>query len=102
MPESDRIAFGQSMSRHLAHKVRLYRERVRGITQEQAADELGISRAYVTKIESGKDKPGRNLLTRLAAWMGVSVDYLLSDTPAPDGEDFSDQVQKQSLLKIWD
>lgn len=56
---------------------------IAGLTQQQLADAVGVSRPYITLIEGG-DRPvtRRSLLIDLATALGVSVSQLL-DQPAP-------------------
>ena len=39
---------------------------------------LSISRSYLSKIESGDEKPGRELLIRMCSEFGLSLDWLTS------------------------
>ena len=55
-----------------------------GMTQEDLANRVGVSRAYVTNIEQGRAKNvGIDVVFGLARELGVSVAYLLgiSDDP---------------------
>ena len=47
------------------------------LTQAELAKELNISRDAVSSYESGRRQPDLNLLVKIAAFFGVSVDYLL-------------------------
>jgi transcriptional regulator with XRE-family HTH domain len=52
--------------------------RQRGLTQEQLAEALYVSRTAVSKWESGRGLPGIESLKAIAAYFSVSVDTLLS------------------------
>ena len=53
------------------------RERRRvGITQEQLADHLGVSKAAVSKWELGQSMPDVGLLPRIAAYFSLTLDEL--------------------------
>lgn len=54
----------------------------RGLSQEQLADALGISRQAISKWESAKAMPETDKLILLSEYFGVSVDYLLKDVDA--------------------
>lgn len=56
-------------------------ERVRkGLTQEQLADELGVSRrSYSNYVNENNNIPS-TVLVRMAKFFSVSVDYLLAKT----------------------
>jgi len=49
----------------------------KGVTQDQIARYLNISRAAYTNIENGKRDPDSQTMIRLADYYGVSVDELL-------------------------
>ena len=50
----------------------------RGLTQEELAKELYVSRTAVSKWESGKGYPGIDSLKELSKFFSVSIDSLLS------------------------
>ena len=52
--------------------------RQKGLTQEQLAEALYVSRTAVSKWESGKGYPGIESLKAIAAFFSVTVDDLLS------------------------
>ena len=62
----------------LGEKIRGARKST-GMTQEQLAGILGVSRQAVTKWESGKGLPDIENLRIMAKALNVSIDYLLED-----------------------
>ncbi|MDE7226298.1 MAG: helix-turn-helix domain-containing protein, partial [Ruminococcus sp.] len=54
---------------------------LRQLTQNEAAENFGISQQTYQKYESGKTEPPYDLLCDFAAFYGVSTDYLLGRTP---------------------
>ena len=48
----------------------------RSLTQAAVAEAVGITRSHLTKIEGGKDVPGRQTLVALANYFQVSLDWL--------------------------
>ena len=56
----------------------------RGITQEQLAEMADISRVMIGRYETTDQLPALDTLVRLADALGVSTDYLLGRTQAPD------------------
>ena len=57
---------------------RLFRLRnENNLTQEQAAEAVGISRVALTRYENGQRMPKMNIVDSLAKVYGVSVDYLM-------------------------
>ena len=53
-----------------------------GYSQEQLADELGVSRQAVSKWERGEASPDTDNLIALARLYGISIDYLLFEKTA--------------------
>ena len=53
------------------------REKI-GMTQQAAADELGVDRTTITKWETGKSLPRAELLPKIAKLYGCSVADLLN------------------------
>ena len=50
---------------------------MKGLTQEELADELNVSHGHLNKIEKGKEGCSIDLLLELACYFGVSTDFLL-------------------------
>lgn len=50
-----------------------------GLSQEQLAEQLNVSRQAISKWESGTAVPEREKLITISNYFGVSVDYLLKD-----------------------
>ena len=57
-----------------------------GISQKQAAADLGISQALLSHYEKGIRECGLDFIVRTADYYGVSCDYLLGKTPLRQGE----------------
>ena len=57
-----------------------------GWTQEELAEQLGVSRQSVSKWESGASLPDVDRVLEMSALFGVSTDYLLKDGPDELGE----------------
>ncbi|MGN0594078.1 MAG: helix-turn-helix domain-containing protein [Hominimerdicola sp.] len=49
----------------------------KGLTQAQLAEMINADPYYISKIETGKRKPGRKYLSALSNALGVSSDHLL-------------------------
>lgn len=58
----------------------------RGISQEQLAEALGVSRQAVSRWESGDSTPDMTNLLGLCQYFGVSADYLIFDERDIDGD----------------
>ena len=55
------------------------RRKALGLSQEELAQRMGVSRQSVTKWETGLSAPDLDRLVELADTLGVSLDYLLRD-----------------------
>lgn len=56
-----------------------------GISQKQAAADLGVSQALLSHYEKGIRECGLDFIVRVADYYGVSCDYLLGRTPDRSG-----------------
>lgn len=57
-----------------------------GLSQEELADRLGVSRQAVSKWESGQSTPDLEKVIGLSSFFSVSTDYILKGTePEPPG-----------------
>lgn len=74
-------------------KLQALRKR-QGITQEELASALYVSRTAVSKWESGRGFPGIDSLKAIAAYFGVTVDDLLS------GEELLTAVQAEQTRTV--
>ena len=63
----------------LGNKIKQLRNKA-SLTQEQLADELGISAQSVSKWETGASMPDITLLPKIAERFGVSIDELFDLT----------------------
>jgi XRE family transcriptional regulator, regulator of sulfur utilization len=61
----------------IGEAVRAERKRL-GWSQEELADQAGLSRAYVTELESGGRTPNLDTLSRLAHAFGMKTSKLLA------------------------
>ena len=57
-------------------KVRVFREH-RGLTQQALADACGISKPYLSQIETGQRSPSTEVMKKLAAALRVDIDALV-------------------------
>lgn len=57
----------------------------RGLSQKQAAAELGVSQALLSHYEKGIRECGLDFVVRVADYYNVSCDYLLGRTPDRQG-----------------
>lgn len=57
-----------------------------GLSQEQLAEQLGVSRQAVSKWESGKAIPESDTLVSISEYFHVTLDYLMKENDATDLE----------------
>lgn len=68
-----------------------------GFSQEQLAEQLGVSRQAISKWESGQSVPESDKLVAISNYFNVSVDYLLKENNEP--QIASDQTEKANSLQ---
>ena len=56
---------------------------IKGLTQKQVADELGLSVVAIQNYENDRRKPAYDVLIALADYFNVSIDYLVGRTDNP-------------------
>ncbi len=78
-----------------------------GLSQEELAAKVGVSRQAVSKWETGEADPELAKLKKLAAIFRVSIDWLLSDDPEPEekfrdpGPEPASSETKSSETREW-
>lgn len=77
------IQIGKIISTHRKEK---------GLTQEELANHLGVSKPAVSKWESGQSYPDIVLLPELAAYFNITVDQLIGYEP---------QMTKEDVRKLY-
>lgn len=87
----------------LAEKLQNLRKAA-GLSQEQLAERLNVTRQAVSKWETGEGKPDIDNLLPLAKLLGTTVDYLLDEeTEAPQFTQPEPQPQPQSVgHELWE
>lgn len=71
----------------------------RNLTQEQLADQLGVSRQSVSKWESGQAAPELDKIVALSSFFEVTADYLLKPSEI-DELSVKTQVLEQNQKRI--
>lgn len=61
--------------------------KMKGLSQDELADLLGVSRGAISMYEINKREPDYETLEKLATFFGVSTDYLLGRTDKPSRKD---------------
>ncbi len=70
----------------------IQKRKEKGITQEKLAEYMGVSKASVSKWESGQSYPDILLLPELATYFNISVDELLGYSP---------QMSRVEIKKVY-
>lgn len=71
----------------------------RKLTQEQLGNIINVQKAAVSKYELGRAVPSTDVLTKLASFFNVSVDYLLGRTDEPGGFQKGDNGGSQNNVE---
>ena len=74
-------------------KVLVHKRREKGITQDELANYIGVSKASVSKWETGQSYPDVTFLPQLAAYFNISVDELI---------DYKPQLAKEEIKKLYE
>ena len=88
---------------NLADRIQQLRKS-KGISQEELADRIGVSRQAVSKWESGQTSPDLEKIVLLSDYFEVTTDYLLkgvSPTPAQTEPDQTASVQSAPGVQIF-
>lgn len=73
-------------------RILLENRRKRGITQEELAAHIGVSKGAVSKWETGSSLPDISLLPQLASYFDISIDELIGYRP---------QMEKEDIQKLY-
>jgi transcriptional regulator with XRE-family HTH domain len=68
------------------------KRRAKGITQDELAEYIGVSKASFSKWETGQSYPDIPYLPQLAAFFNISIDELMNYTP---------QLTKEAIRKLY-
>ena len=83
-----------------------YLRKLKGLSQEQLAQELDITRQTISKWELNQSTPDIDYLLRLSEYFEVSTDYLLKGRLDEDMKKSSDTngvkvVERKRVVYIW-
>lgn len=73
-------------------KTLISKRREKGITQDELAEYIGVSKASVSKWETGQSYPDITFLPQLAAYFNISIDELMNYSP---------QMTKEDIIKLY-
>ncbi|NLW74721.1 MAG: helix-turn-helix transcriptional regulator [Clostridiales bacterium] len=83
----------------LADKI-LYLRKKNGLSQEELAEKLNVSRQSISKWESAASIPDINKIIELSAFFGVSTDYLLKDDIEEVEYTDRDETDKRARVSV--
>ena len=70
-----------------------------GLSQEQLAEKVSVSRSAIAKWESGKGMPDVNNLKVMSSLLNVSVDYLLDDDEQISFNEIKEAITLEDYVK---
>jgi transcriptional regulator with XRE-family HTH domain len=79
----------------LGEKIQAYR-RLKGLSQEEVASALGVSRQALSKWECNTSTPDIDKIVALSNYFNVTTDYLLKDGCTDENVSLSEENKKQS------
>ena len=73
----------------------------KGMTQEELAEVLYVSRTAISKWESGRGTPSIESLKQISAFFSVSIDDLLSAEKALSIAEQEHKIRQQNQIHLW-
>jgi transcriptional regulator with XRE-family HTH domain len=73
-------------------KILVNKRKEKGITQDELANYIGVSKASVSKWETGQSYPDVTFLPMLASYFNISIDELI---------DYQPQMTKEDIQKLY-
>ena len=80
------LHYGMKNCHDIRNHVRRHRRRLSDMTQQELAEQVGVTRQTIVSIEKGKYNPSVGLAIRLANAFGVSVEELFEIDPETGDE----------------
>lgn len=73
-------------------KILVNKRKEKGLTQDELANYIGVSKASVSKWETGQSYPDITFLPQLAAYFNISIDELMNYAP---------QMTKENIMVLY-
>ena len=67
----------QSLQKEIGEKIKQLRTR-KGLTMKELGENLGVSHAHISKLESGNNSPSVDLLEKLSEFFNIDVSYFFA------------------------
>ena len=71
-----------------------------GLTQAELADKIKVSPSSIGMYEQGRRTPDLEVLSKIATYFQVSIDYLLGRTNIKNFEDFPPEVRNLTEMLL--
>lgn len=85
----------------IGENVRKIRE-LKGMTQQELADSIGISRSYLGDLEKNRRNPSTETIEKLSELLGVSVFYIMKGMKTKQDELFFNKIKKNDFNDLID
>lgn len=79
---------------YLGHNVREYRLKA-NLSQDKLAELSGCCGSFIGKIENGKSLPSLDMVSKIAAALGVSAQQLLLETPNKQKSGYMQEIEER-------
>lgn len=80
----------------LSGRIKEIREKGGGLTQKEFAQILGVAQGTVNKYENGSILPGEDVLTKIAKFGGVTIEWLLHGDKTAELADLPESITIES------
>lgn len=77
--------------------------RERKWSQKELGEKVDVSESFISKVESGKKQPSRDVTTKIAEVLNVTTDYLLGrseDTRATEEQDKKSTIMGKKIEEL--
>lgn len=72
----------------------------KGLSQEQLAVQLSVSRQAISKWELGESKPDLDNIVQISNLFSVTTDFLLKDAPIPESQPTTEETQASNAVAV--
>lgn len=83
---------GETMKEINIARILVNKRKEKGVTQEELANYIGVSKASVSKWETGQSYPDITFLPQLSTYFNISIDDLMGYEP---------QITKEEITKLY-
>ncbi|MDH2858868.1 helix-turn-helix domain-containing protein [Bacillus cytotoxicus] len=69
-------------------------------SQRELGEKVDVSESFISKVESGKKQPSREVTTKIAEVLDVTTDYLLGRSEDPELNEEEDKIVSEEGKNI--